>query len=388
MVERRKNMNKISEKIHYVGVNDLKIDLFEGQYKVPNGMSYNSYILLDDKITIMDTVDQHFSNEWLANIRKEIGDKKPSYLVVQHMEPDHSGSIANFLKVYPDTTVVGNDKTFRMIDQFFHCEIKNKLVVKDNDSLSIGQHKLTFVFAPMVHWAVFMFNYVYSEKVLFSGVAFGKFGSLGTHDNWVDEARRYYIGIVGKYGPQVQNVLNKAKQIDIATIAPLHGPILNSDLGKYLNLYDLWSSYKPEEEGVVICYTSVYGNTKKAVMLLKEELTKNNKKVVVHDLAREDLSVCLADAFRYSKLVLATTTYNANLYPFMNFFLEILVEHNFQNRSVSLIENGSWYPTAANLMKKKLENSKNLTYIEPSIKILSSLTDENINQIKELAKNL
>lgn len=304
------------------------------------------------------------------------------------MEPDHSGSIANFLKVYPETTVVGNDKTFRMIDQFFHCEVKNKLVVKDNDSLSIGEHKLTFVFAPMVHWPEVMFTYESTEKVLFSADAFGKFGALGTQDNWIDEARRYYIGIVGKYGPQVQNILNKAKQIDIATIAPLHGPILNNDLGKYLNLYDFWSSYKPEEEGVVICYTSVYGNTKKAVMLLQEELTKNNKKVIVHNLAREDLSVCLADAFRYSKLVLATTTYNANLYPFMNFFLEILVEHNFQNRSVSLIENGSWYPTAANLMKKKLENSKNLTYIEPSIKILSSLTDENINQIKELAKNL
>lgn len=382
-------MNYISEKIHYIGVNDLKIDLFEGQYKVPNGMSYNSYVILDEKTVIMDTVDQHFANEWLGNIKKELGDKKPDYLVVQHMEPDHSGSIKSFLEVYPDTTVVGNDKTFKMIDQFFHYEIKNKLVVKDGDSLSVGQHKLTFVFAPMVHWPEVMLTYESTEKILFSADAFGKFGAIGTKDNWVDEARRYYIGIVGKYGLQVQNVLNKAKQLEINKIAPLHGPVLDQDLGKYLNLYDIWSSYKPEEQGVVICYTSVYGHTKKAVMLLQEQLLKNtNKKVIVHDLAREDLSVCLADAFRYSDLVLATTTYNASIYPFMNFFLEVLVEHNFQNRNVALIENGTWYPTAANLMKKKMENLKNITYVEPVVSILSSLNDNNINQINELVNKL
>ena len=382
-------MKKVTNDIFYVGVNDHQIDLFEGQYIVPNGMAYNSYVIKDELICVMDTVDAHFTDEWLKNIKEVLGKEKPTYLVVQHMEPDHSANIINFLKEYPNTFVVGNSKTFKMMEQFFHEEIKHKLVVEDGNSLNLGKHTLTFVFAPMVHWPEVMVTYDSFDKVLFSADGFGKFGALDVEEDWACEARRYYIGIVGKYGAQVQALLKKAATLDIQTICPLHGPILNENLGYYLNLYDIWSSYKTETEGVAIFYTSVYGHTKEAVNLLAEKLKENGTpKVVVADLAREDMAECVEDAFRYGKIVLATTTYNAGIFPFMGTFIAHLTERNWQNKKVALIENGTWAPMAAKVMKDKLANSKNITLIEPNVRILSSLNEENKEQISKLADTL
>lgn len=381
-------MNKITNELYYVGVNDHNIDLFEGQYVVPNGMAYNSYIIMDEKIAVMDTVDKNFSHEWLDNLEEVLKGKKPDYLIVQHMEPDHSANIMQFLKIYPDCTVVGNTKTFKMINQFFGTDIENKLVVQDKESLVLGKHTLTFVFAPMVHWPEVMVTYDSYDKVLFSADGFGKFGALDAKEDWVDEARRYYIGIVGKYGNQVQNLLKKAKDLDIEMICPLHGPILKEDLGKYINLYNTWSSYTPEEDGILVCYTSVYGNTKNAALELVEKLKKNGApKVVFYDLARSDMSMAIADAFRYSKIVLATTTYNASIFPFMHTFIEGLVERNFQNRTIGIIENGSWSPTAYKVIKELFANSKNLTILDP-VSILSSLNDDSRAQLDKMCKEL
>jgi flavorubredoxin/flavin reductase (DIM6/NTAB) family NADH-FMN oxidoreductase RutF len=379
----------VTKDIYYVGVNDHQVDLFEGQYDVPNGMAYNSYVILDDLVVIMDTVDQHFTKEWLANVKEVLGNRKPDYLVVQHMEPDHSANIMNLLKEYPDTFVVGNAKTFKMMEQFFHEEIKKKLVVNEGDTLNLGKHILRFVFAPMVHWPEVMVTYDEADKVLFSADGFGKFGALDVDEDWACEARRYYIGIVGKYGAQVQALLKKAATLDIQIICPLHGPILNENLGYYLNLYDIWSSYKTETEGVAIFYTSVYGHTKEAALLLAEELKKNGTpKVAINDLAREDMAECVEDAFRYGKIVLATTTYNAGIFPFMDTFIAHLVERNFQNKKIGLIENGTWAPLAAKIMSEKLANSKNVQILSPVVKILSSMTEENKAQIKALADAL
>ena len=379
----------VTKDIYYVGVNDHQIDLFEGQYVVPNGMAYNSYVIRDELIAIMDTVDQHFTDEWLKNIESALEGAKPTYLIIQHMEPDHSANIINFLKKYPDTYVVGNPKTFKMMEQFFHQEIPRQLVVNDGDTLNLGAHILTFVFAPMVHWPEVMFTYDSTAKVLFSADAFGKFGALDIEDEWDCEARRYYFGIVGKYGPQVQAVLKKAATLDIQTICPLHGPILKDDLSHYLKQYDIWSSYQAETDGVAIFYTSVYGHTKEAVELLKEKLEANGTpKIAFTDLAREDMAEAVEDAFRYSKIVLATTTYNAGIFPFMDEFIAHLVERNVQNKKIAFIENGSWAPLAAKVMKDKLANQKNLTFIEPTVKILSSLSEENKEQINLLADAL
>lgn len=386
-------MKKITNDIIYVGVNDHNIDLFEGQYVVPNGIAYNSYVIKDEKIAIMDTVDKNFIHEWLDNISEALDGKNPDYLVIQHMEPDHSANILNFLKVYPNCTLVGNAKIFKMMNQFFGKEIEkyleNKVVVNDMDTLSLGKHTLTFVFAPMVHWPEVMVTYDSYDKVLFSADGFGKFGALDVEEDWVDEARRYYIGIVGKYGQQVQTLLKKAKTLDIQIICPLHGPVLDSNLGYYLNLYDLWSSYTPETEGILIAYTSVYGNTKKAVMELAEKLKNYGApNVVVYDLARDDMSKAIGDAFKYSKIVLATTTYNASIFPFMNTFIEGLVERSFQNRVVGIIENGSWAPMAAKIIKGKLAECKNLTILNPTVKIMSSLNEESAKDLEALAKEL
>ena len=379
-------LKKISEELYYVGVNDHQIDLFEGQYVVPNGMAYNSYVIKDDLIAIMDTVDVHFFDEWISNIKQVLNGLKPHYLVVQHMEPDHSANIMKFLEVYPDTFVIGNSKTFKMIDQFFHKEIKHKLVVNDMDTLNLGKHTLTFVFAPMVHWPEVMVTYDDYEKTLFSADGFGKFGALDIEEEWACEARRYYIGIVGKYGMQVQALLKKAATLDIQRICPLHGPILDKDLGYYLNLYNIWSSYQPETDGVAIFYTSVYGHTKEAAELLKEKLEKNGcPKIALNDLAREDLAECVEDAFRYSKIVLATTTYNASIFPFMNNFIEHLVERNFQNKVLGIIENGTWFPQAAKVMKEKLKDCKNITLLEPVVTINSSLEEKSLEQLDKLA---
>ena len=381
---------KITDSIKYVGVNDHQVDLFEGQYKVPNGISYNSYVILDEKVAVMDTVDANFTDEWLGNLARVLNGRKPDYLVVQHMEPDHAANVANFMKVYPETTVVANAKTFVMIKNFFELDLEGKkLVVENGSSLSLGSHTLTFVFAPMVHWPEVMVTYESSEKVLFSADGFGKFGALDVEEDWDDESRRYFIGIVGKYGAQVQALLKKAAALDIAMICPLHGPVLTENLGHYIGLYDTWSSYRPEEEGVVIAYTSVYGHTKKAVELLAEKLKENGApKVVVYDLARDDMSAAVADAFRYSKLVLATITYNGSVYPFMNDFITRLAEHNFQNRTIGLIENGSWAPTATRVMKKMLEESKNITWLDTTVKIMSAVKQENVEQIEAMAKEL
>ena len=381
---------KITDTIKYVGVNDHQVDLFEGQYKVPNGMAYNSYVILDEKIAVMDTVDANFTHEWLDNLEQALNGRKPDYLIVQHMEPDHAANVANFLKVYPDTTVVANTKTFNMIRNFFDLDLEGqKLEVKNGGTLSLGSHNLTFVFAPMVHWPEVMVTYDSTDKVLFSADGFGKFGALDVEEDWDDEARRYFIGIVGKYGPQVQNLLKVAAGLDIQIICPLHGPVLKENLGHYIGLYDTWSSYTPETEGIVIAYTSVYGHTKKAVELLAEKLrSKGCPKVVVYDLARDDMSLALSDAFRYSKLVLATTTYNASIYPFMHDYITRLVEHNFQNRTVGIIENGSWAPLAAKVMKEMLSPCKKINWLDTTVKILSAVNQENKEQLEAMTDEL
>ena len=381
---------KITDTIKYVGVNDHQVDLFEGQYKVPNGMSYNSYVILDEKTAVMDTVDANFTHEWLDNIQQVLGNRRPDYLIVQHMEPDHAANIANFMKVYPDTTVVSNQKAFAMIQNFFDLDLEGQKIVVDNgSSLSLGNHNLTFVFAPMVHWPEVMVTYDSTDKVLFSADGFGKFGALDVDEPWDDEARRYFIGIVGKYGAQVQKLLKVAAALDIQTICPLHGPILTENLGHYLEKYDIWSSYKVESEGVMIAYTSVYGHTKKAAELLAQKLEeKGCPKVVVCDLAREDMAEAVEDAFRYGKLVLASITYNGEAFPFMRTFIENLTERNYQNRTIGLIENGSWAPTAAKVMKGMFEKSKNITWLENNVKIMSSLSDENVAEIDAMAEEL
>ena len=379
----------LTPEIYYVGVNDHKIDLFEGQYIVPNGMAYNSYVIKDELIAIMDTVDAKFTEEWLSNIKQVLGNEKPTYLIVQHMEPDHSANIINFLKVYPDTYVVGNAKTFKMMEQFFHAEIAHKLVVNEGDTLNLGTHVLTFVFAPMVHWPEVMVTYDNKDKVLFSADGFGKFGALDVDEEWDCEARRYYFGIVGKYGAQVQALLKKAATLDIQMICPLHGPVLKEDLGHYLKQYDIWSSYQSEVDGVAIFYTSVYGHTKEAVELLKQKLEANGTpKIAIADLAREDLAECVEDAFKYSKIVLATTTYNAGIFPFMETFIAHLLERNYQNKKIAIIENGTWAPMAAKVIKDKLANAKNITFVEPVVRILSSMDDANKEQIQNLADAL
>ena len=380
----------ITKDIQYIGVNDHKVDLFEGQYAVPNGMSYNSYAILDDKIAIMDSVDAGFTHEWLDNIQNTLGNRKPDYLIVQHMEPDHSANIANFIKAYPEAKIVASAKAFAMMKNFFGTDFADKqVVVGEGDTLSLGKHTLTFVTAPMVHWPEVIVTYDSTDKVLFSADGFGKFGALDVEEPWADEARRYYIGIVGKYGTQVQNLLKKAAGLDIQAICPLHGPVLTENLGYYLNLYNTWSSYQPEEEGIVIAYTSVYGNTKKAVIRLAERLKANGcPKVIVHDLARCDMAQAVGDAFRYSKLVLATTTYNADIFPFMREFINHLIERNFSNRTVALVENGSWAPLAAKVMRAMLEKSKNLTFTDTTVKILSALNEESTAQLNALVEEL
>ncbi len=379
----------ISKDIIYLGVNDHEIDLFEGQYVVPNGMAYNSYAIVDKKIAVVDGVDGNFVKEWLDNIANALNGKTPDYLIVQHMEPDHSASIFEFTKAYPDAKIVSNSKSFTMMKNFFGVDFSEKAIsVTDGSTLSLGNHELSFITAPMVHWPEVIMTYDKTDKVLFSADAFGKFGALDTEEDWACEARRYYFGIVGKYGVNVQGVLKKASNLDIATICPLHGPVLTENLGYYLDLYNTWSSYTPEKQGVTICYTSVYGNTKKAVMLLAKELEDCGVKVALFDLARDDMAEAVEDAFKYSKLVLATTTYNGSIFPFMNTFIETLVEHNYQNRKVAFIENGTWAPIATKLMKAKLENCKNLEFVENGVKILSSVSEQNIIEIKALAQEL
>ncbi len=380
----------ITDDIKYIGVNDHKIDLFEGQYIVPNGMSYNSYVIMDEKIAVMDTVDAGFTHEWLDNLQHALDSRKPDYLIVQHMEPDHSANIMNFNKAYPEAKIVASSKAFAMMKNFFGTDFTdNRIVVGEGDTLNLGKHTLTFVTAPMVHWPEVIVTYDSTDKVLFSADGFGKFGALDVEEDWACEARRYYIGIVGKYGAQVQNLLKKATGLDISIICPLHGPVLTENLGYYLGLYNTWSSYEPEEEGIVIAYTSVYGNTKKAVLALADCLKANGcPKVVVNDLARCDMAEAVEDAFRYSKLVLATTTYNADIFPFMREFIDHLTERNFSNRTVAFIENGSWAPLAAKVMRGMLENSKNLTFAENTVKILSALNEESSAQLESLAKEL
>lgn len=380
----------ITEDIKYVGVNDHDIDLFEGQYQVENGMAYNSYVITDDKIAIFDTVDAHFSEEWLANIKNVLGDAKPDYLIIQHMEPDHSASIGIFMENYPDTTIVASAKAFTIMKQFFGCDYaEHQLVVKEKDTLELGKHTLTFVAAPMVHWPEVIMTYDSYAKVFFSADAFGKFGALDVEEDWACEARRYYFGIVGKFGAQVQALLKKAAGLDIQTICPLHGPVLTEDLGHYISLYDTWSSYTPEDDGIVIAYTSVYGHTKMAVQQLADKFrSKGCPNVVVYDLARDDMSQALSDAFRYSKLVLATTTYNAGIYPFMNDFITRLTEHNFQNRTVGLIENGTWAPLAAKVMKEMLSKCKKISWLNTTVKIMSAVNEENRRQMEAMADEL
>ena len=379
----------ITSSILYVGVNDKKIDLFEGQYIVPNGMAYNSYLILDEKIAVMDTVDINFTEEWLSNIENALSGRVPDYLIIQHMEPDHSASIAHFANAYPEAKIVSSAKAFNMMKNFFGTDFpERQIVVGEGSTLSLGSRTLTFVTAPMVHWPEVIVTYDNKDRVLFSADGFGKFGALDTEEDWACEARRYYIGIVGKYGAQVQALLKKASTLDIEIICPLHGPILSENLGYYINLYDIWSSYRPEEEGVVIAYTSVYGNTKKAVLMLAEALEERGVKVVVNDLARCDMAEAVEDAFRYSKLVLATTTYNADIFPFMKEFINHLTERNYQNRFVGFIENGSWAPMAAKVMKEMLAKSKNLTLAENDVKIMSALNSESEKQINALANEL
>ncbi|MBO5248537.1 MAG: flavin reductase [Clostridia bacterium] len=380
----------ITNDVKYIGVNDRKVDLFEGQYSVPNGISYNSYVILDEKIAVLDTVDAAFTHEWLDNLQNVLGKRTPDYLIIQHMEPDHSANIMNFVKAYPDAKVVSSAKAFPMMKSFFGEDFgEKKIVVGEGDTLSLGKHQLTFVTAPMVHWPEVIVTYDSTDKILFSADGFGKFGALDHSEPWADEARRYFIGIVGKYGVQVQNLLKKAAGLDIQIICPLHGPVLTENLGYYLNLYHTWSSYQPEEEGIVIAYTSVYGNTKKAVLLLAEKLKANGcPKVVVHDLARCDMAQAVGDAFRYGKTVLATTTYNAEIFPYMREFINHLTERNFSNRTVALMENGSWAPLAAKVMKEMLSKCKNLTFPETIVKILSSLNEESLSQLDSLVEEL
>ena len=382
---------KITEDIIYVGVNDHDVDLFEGQYIVPNGMAYNSYVIRDEKIAVMDTVDGRFAEEWLANIEKALDGATPDYLIVQHMEPDHAANIQVFAEKYPSAQIVGNAKTFTMMKNFFHgLALDGKTVeVKNGETLNLGKHELTFVFAPMVHWPEVMVTYDSSDKVLFSADGFGKFGALDVEEDWDCEARRYYIGIVGKYGAQVQNLLKVAATLDIQIICPLHGPVLTENLGHYIEKYNIWSSYGVESEGVMIAYASVYGNTKKAAELLAEKLQeKGCPKVVVCDLAREDMAEAVEDAFRYGKLVLASVTYNADIFPFMKFYIDHLTERNYQNRTIGLIENGSWAPNAAKVMASKFEKSKNITWLDTTVKIMSSLSDENIEELDKMAEEL
>ena len=381
---------KITNDIKYIGVNDHKVDLFEGQYSVPSGMAYNSYAIMDDKIAIMDTVDAGFTHEWLDNIQNTLGNRAPDYLIVQHMEPDHSANIFNFAKAYPGATIVSSAKAFAMMENFFGTSFEDRrIVVGEGDTLALGKHTLTFATAPMVHWPEVIVTYDSTDKVLFSADGFGKFGALDVDEPWADEARRYFIGIVGKYGAQVQALLKKAAGLDISIICPLHGPVLTENLGYYLGLYNTWSSYQPEEEGIVIAYTSVYGNTKKAAIQLAEKLkAKGCPKTVIHDLARCDMAEAISDAFRYSKLVLATTTYNAEIFPFMHQFITGLVERNFQNRTVALIENGSWAPLAAKIMRGMFEKCKNITFTETTVRILSALNEQSTQQLNDMVDEL
>ena len=379
----------ITKDIRYIGVNDHQVDLFEGQYDVPNGMAYNSYVILDEKIAVMDTVDANFGEEWLDNLAAVLEGRKPDYLVVQHMEPDHSANIDVFLKAYPEATVVASAKAFTMMNQFFGTDYADRrVVVGEGDTLSLGKHILTFVTAPMVHWPEVIVTYDSYDKVLFSADGFGKFGALDVEEDWACEARRYYSGIVGKYGTQVQALLKKAAGLDIAIICPLHGPVLTENLGYYINLYDIWSSYKIEKEGVVVAYTSIYGNTKKAAELVAQKLEAKGIKVALNDLARCDIHEAVEDAFKYSKLVLATSTYNGDIFPFMKEYIHHLTERNYQNRTVGLIENGSWAPQAAKVMKKMLEGSKNLTFTDTTVKIFSAMNGKNLEEIDALVEEL
>ena len=380
----------ITNDIRYIGVNDHQIDLFEGQYDVPNGMAYNSYVIMDEKIAVMDTVDRNFTHEWLDNLAAALGGRKPDYLVVQHMEPDHSANIANFMKMYPDAVLVSSAKAFQMMQNFFGTDFADRrIVVKEKDTLELGKHTLSFVGAPMVHWPEVLMTYDSTDKVLFSADGFGKFGALDVEEDWACEARRYYFGIVGKYGAQVQAVLKKAAGLDIQIICPLHGPVLTENLGYYIGLYDTWSSYGTETEGIAVFYTSVYGNTKRAAEMLADQLKANGcPKVALNDLAREDMAECVEDAFRYGRIVLATTTYNAEIFPFMRTFIEELTERNFSNRTVGFIENGSWAPQAEKVMKKMLEGCKNLTFAEHTVHIKSALNEESTAQITALAAEL
>ena len=379
----------ITNDIKYIGVNDHNIDLFEGQYVVPNGMAYNSYVILDEQICVMDTVDQNFVYEWLNNLEKVLDGKSPNYLVVSHMEPDHSAGIIEFVKKYPNAKVIGNTKTFKMISQFFNYEIINKIVVNDKDEINLGKHILTFVFAPMVHWPEVMVTYDSYYKVLFSADAFGKFGALDVEEDWACEARRYYFGIVGMYGLQAQSLLKKISMLDINSICPLHGPVLNENLDYYFNLYNIWTTYTSESEGVMIAYTSIYGNTKKAALMLEQELRNLGcQKVVVCDLARDEMSEAVEDAFRYPNLVLATTTYNGSVFPFMNTFIETLIEHKLQNKRIGIIGNGTWANLVDKVIIKKFETTKNNTILDNKVSILSSINDKNVEEIKLLAKEL
>ena len=379
----------ITKDIHYIGVQDHDIDLFEGQYVVPNGMSYNSYLIFDDKTAVMDAVDGRFVDQWLENIRSKLQGKAPDYFVVHHMEPDHSAGIAAFMQAYPETTIVSSRMAFVMMKNYFGTDYANRrIIATEGYTLELGKHNLTFVAAPMVHWPEVMVSYDSCDKVLFSADGFGKFGALDADEDWACEARRYYIGIVGKYGQQVQDLLKKAAGLDIAIICPLHGPVLTENLGYYIDLYDTWSSYRPESKGVLIAYTSVYGHTKEAVMLLAQELENKGEKVTVTDLARDDMAEAVEDAFRYDRIVLATTTYNADIFPFMREFIHHLTERNFQNRTVGIIENGSWAPQAAKVMESMLSQCKDLTFLEPRVKLQCALSDASRQQVKDLAEAL
>ena len=381
---------EITKDIRYAGVNDHEIDLFEGQYKVENGMAYNSYVIMDEKTAVMDTVDASFYEEWMQNIKQILGSRTPDYLVVQHMEPDHSANISAFLEAFPDTVIISSAPAFNIMKQFFGTDYADRRqIVKEGDTLSLGIHTLQFIGAPMVHWPEVIVTYDQQDKVLFSADGFGKFGALDVEEDWACEARRYYFGIVGKFGMQVQNLLKKAAALDIQAICPLHGPVLKENLGYYVNLYQTWSSYGVESEGIMIAYTSVYGNTKAAAQLLADRLTeKGCPKVVVADLAREDMAECMEDAFRYGKLVLATTTYNTDMFPYMREFIHELIGHNYQNRTVALMENGSWAPLAAKAMRAKLETCKDITFAEHTVQIRSALNEDSIAQIEALAEEL